>query len=83
MKGPNAHAVVGGTKTGDASWIPVDEELGAWIAWRLEQKKSRAFRALTLFPNCYAFAGPNPEYRWTANTLRKIWTEQRPWSACG
>jgi integrase len=26
MKGPSASSIVGGTKTGDASWVPIDEE---------------------------------------------------------
>jgi integrase len=35
VKGPNAGAPIRGTKTGDASWIPIDEELAEWIEWRL------------------------------------------------
>ncbi len=38
VKGPNANDPIGGTKTGDASWIPIDERLGEWIAWRLDQR---------------------------------------------
>jgi integrase len=42
-RGPNAKAVTGSTKTRDASWVPLDEELAEWIAWRLERHaKARA-----------------------------------------
>jgi hypothetical protein len=30
VKGPNAKAPIGSTKTGDSSWIPIDEELAGW-----------------------------------------------------
>jgi integrase len=72
MKGPNANAVVGGTKTGDASWVPIDEELADWIVWRLGQTEG-PFASRALFPHIHALEGPNPEYRWTANKLREVW----------
>jgi integrase len=73
MKGPNANAVCGGTKTGDTSWVPIDEELTEWIAWRLEQDSPKGFLTRALFPNVRATTRDNPEHRWTANRLRLVW----------
>ena len=43
MKGPNSTAPIGGTKTGEAAWIPIDEELCEWIQWRLDKRAAAAF----------------------------------------
>jgi len=70
VKGPNANAPTRGTKGRSAAWIPVDEELDQWIAWRLAQvSKAELLRGrIALFPNPTA---RNREKRWIANTLRE------------
>lgn len=55
MKGPNADALRGTTKTGDASWVPIldgeaGDELLRWLAWRREQTDGR-WRSPALFVN--------------------------------
>jgi integrase len=42
IKGPNATAPVGSTKTGEAAWIPIDEELADWLRWRLAERRTRS-----------------------------------------
>jgi integrase len=81
VKGPNSNAPTGGTKTGDAHWIPIDENLEAWIAWRLTERTRAAanptqrgaqiaWRSIALFPNP---TSRNPDRRWIANSLREEW----------
>jgi len=81
VKGPNANAPTGGTKTGDAHWIPIDEGLEGWITWRLEERARAAarpqsqganvaWRSVALFPNP---TSRNAERRWIANALREEW----------
>jgi integrase len=81
VKGPNANAPTGGTKTGDAHWIPIDEDLEGWISWRLEQRAHAAvrpaakaaavaWRSTALFPNP---TSRNSNRRWIANSLREEW----------
>ena len=81
VKGPNSNAPTGGTKTGDAHWIPIAEDLEAWILWRLEERTRAAanpskrgadvaWRSVALFPNP---TSRNPDRRWIANTLREEW----------
>lgn len=76
-KGPNSTAPIGGTETGVAAWIPIDEELCEWIQWRLDERRE-ALRlggppwaaSTALFPNP---TSRNPERRWIANALRQEW----------
>ena len=81
IKGPNSNAPTGGTKTGDAHWIPIAEDLEEWILWRLEERAKAAanpkqkgiavaWRSVALFPNP---TSRNRERRWIANTLREDW----------
>lgn len=82
VKGPNANAPTGGTKTGEAHWIPLDDELIEWIEWRLgqhrkalssdhERSSSSAWAdSKTLFPNP---TSRNSGRRWIANALRREW----------
>ena len=77
IKGPNANAPTGGTKTGEAHWIPMDDELRDWIEWRLKERRQAlrlggpaAFASTTLFPNPTA---RNKDRRWIANALREEW----------
>jgi integrase len=77
VKGPNSTAPVGGTKTGEAAWIAIDDELCEWIEWRLEERRE-ALRlggppwaaSPALFPNP---TSRNRERRWIANALRPKW----------
>jgi integrase len=78
IKGPNSNSPTSGTKTGEAHWIPIDEVLAEWIAWRIEQRKlalsedgtSSPWASVALFPNPSA---RNPERRWISNALREEW----------
>jgi integrase len=77
IKGPNSTAPIGDTKTGEAAWIPIDEELAEWLRWRLGERREAVSRggpawALSpaLFPNP---TSRNPERRWIANALRLEW----------
>jgi integrase len=82
VKGPNANAPTGGTKIGEAHWIPLDEELIEWIEWRLGQQR-KALSSHDGRSSWWAWAGsktlfPNPtsrnsERRWIANALRREW----------
>jgi site-specific recombinase XerC len=71
-QGPNANAETRHTKTREAAWIPVSDDLAAWIVWRLRQrtKESPVWRSRALFPNPSA---RRPERRWIANALREEW----------
>jgi integrase len=72
VKGSNAQSPIRGTKTGDASWIPISPDLAEWIEWRKEQRTG-AFASRALFVNPGAYLGPNPDGRWSANGLRRVW----------
>jgi len=75
VKGPNSTAPVGGTKTGEAAWFPIDGELFGWIQRRLDEPRE-ALRlggpewaaSPALFPNPTI---RNEERRWIANALRE------------
>ena len=77
VKGPNANAPIGGTKTGETGWIPIDEELADWLDWRLRERREAIARggpawalSAALFPNP---TSRNGDRRWIANTLREEW----------
>jgi integrase len=59
VKGSNAQSPIRGTKTGDASWIPISKELADWIEWRREQRTG-AYASRALFVNPGAYLGPQP-----------------------
>jgi integrase len=64
MTGRAASAPRLGTKTGDASWVPIDDELLEWIGWRLDQRGG-VWDAPALFPNPGQRRRENPDRRWT------------------
>ena len=80
VKGPNATAKIGPTKTGEAKWIPIGNELDSWIAWRVQQRRNALanpdergvehWRSPALFPNP---TSRKPGRRWISNALREEW----------
>lgn len=78
IKGPNSNAPTGGTKTGEAHWIPIHEELAEWIAWRLQRRREALAAAAARSPWASPALFPNPsarnrEHRWISNSLREEW----------
>jgi integrase len=72
VKGRGSGATIGPTKTRDASWIPITDELDEWIQWRRRQRED-AWSSRALFVNPQARGSANPEFRWSQGKLSKVW----------